>query len=381
MAGVGKRARAVVEIHLVGAAVADESIEITVAVHVAQHHGIAEQGRGGVRRIGKRAGPVVLPHRIGLPRIGDEGVDVAVAVQIAHRDIGAVGCAEALRRIGENTDAVVGVDLVALARRIGNDHVQIAISVHIAKRDTGAGVDAQALAGIRKIAGTVVLPQRVPRAAIGNHGVQIAVAVHVAERHIRTVRRPQALRRSAEIAGTVVYPGAVGLILIDREGVDIPVAVQIAHGDPGGVQGLGGQDDAAWVVVGVGHQDVLFAVAVQVADMDFVGPTCADAQAEQGEVALAVVDENLRRIFRGDDGIQIAIAVNVHQFAVRTGIPAVRVLAEDLAGIGKGSTGVVKKHLITEVAVESKDIQIAVAVQIAHGNIVGRSGDCPANTI
>ena len=68
----------------------DESINVTIAVNVAQGKAVAVKAAQGLSGIGKITATIAQPHPVGLGIIGDESIQVAVAVKISQGNAHAI---------------------------------------------------------------------------------------------------------------------------------------------------------------------------------------------------------------------------------------------------------------------------------------------------
>ena len=264
-------------------------------------------------------------------------VEMAVAVEIHRLELVVVGVLRQRPRIlGERAGAVVPEQAAAGTALARHEHVQVVVVVDVDQLEVPREAHPQRRHPLgRRVgepAGAVVEPQAghaavvrhvVAGAPIGKDEVEVAVEVDIAclqiaeaQRHLRQAGGGDIAERASPIAQ--VQP-ALRLVGGADDDVGVPVAVQVAGLDdtgqaariaehPGGrvfelesgpdveehLVGLG----CAWrrVVAAVGEQQIESAVAVQVGDLDLVGPEACRWQ----RLGRDIHPQRRRRL--GDDG-------------------------------------------------------------------------------
>ena len=272
---------------------------------------------------------------------------MAVAVEVGHGDAARSGAAGAVGHgVGECAVAVVQEDADGVVAAVAHDDVRIAVAVEVADGDAGGRGDVGAIRGGRGEAA----------AAVAHEDGDVVAAV-VGHRHVK------------RLAGAVEVADGHGLGPVDV----------------GGVGRLGGKDAAAVVqedfdavVVAaaaiVCHHQVRIAVA-EIADGDALGPPADGDGAVRGEGAVAVAQENRDRAVAGAAAVvghgQVEFAVAV-EVADRHGVGMVEVRGDRRLG-GENAAAVAQQDLDAAAGfVGHHQVRIAVAVEVAHRHAVGR---------
>ena len=102
LAAVAEIARTVVQPHAVALRTTDhKSVQVPVAVQVAQRHARAAVVAQSLTAIAEHAAAVIHPHSVGYGIVRDKGVQVAIAVHVAQGHIQAAVIAEDLTAVAE----------------------------------------------------------------------------------------------------------------------------------------------------------------------------------------------------------------------------------------------------------------------------------------
>ena len=372
--------------------------------------GVDDVRRVGIGRPAVDVNSVLEVARLALKR---HDVVVPVAVQIADHQIQR-GVRHGLEDAHGQRERAAGVAIQLLARRPQSGDQQVEVSVVVEVQEFAVvvvliGIRAQAGADVGVAAAPVVFEQDVGVAAVavGAHEVEVTVAVDVAEivGVAGAVRRHAAVDRVGAAAVVTVEPAVVGA----RAGgldVQVEVAVDVAedavHVVADATEGeLRGRDVGEVAVAVVFVQAVLAAgeaagrarreEQVQVAVVVHVPELAARAGQRdrrepgrpfRGEETAAVVDQQVGQVvevLRQHD-VQVAVVVAVPELdaAVQAGQstgPCKGLVGEDTAAVVDVDADQLRCARSGEVAaVGEDDVQVAVAIQIAEGGLVGELG-------
>jgi hypothetical protein len=143
--GIGKRAVAVVQVHVEPLPVVLDEREVgrAVLVEVAGHDAErAGRGRGMVEdRRGEEVGRAVIDEQGGAPGIGDDDVEVAVAIEVGRgRAVGVVG---KISRDGHLKGAVAVAERhdELLPVGIGDEDIELVVAVDVGDMDVERRAD------------------------------------------------------------------------------------------------------------------------------------------------------------------------------------------------------------------------------------------------